>query len=217
MMAFVGSFTAPALSRNAFAGAKVSAAPSHVVARVSMQTKSPSVPFMDVPANLSPDMPGYVGFDPLNISDYLNVKFLQEAEIKHCRVCLLAILGMIVAEVYQFPWYKEYPHLVIDRHNWGVTNGSMLQLLIWISFWEIMTTPATIQMVNGQSDREPGYFGFDPLGLGKNPDKLATYKVNEIKNGRLAMIAVSGAIHHAAISQQNMFEQITSGGLLPSF
>lgn len=62
MMAFVGSFTAPTLSRNAFAGAKVSSVTRNVVARVSMSEKSPSVPFMDVPANLSPDMPGYVGF-----------------------------------------------------------------------------------------------------------------------------------------------------------
>lgn len=147
----------------------------------------------------------------------MNVKFLQEAEIKHGRVCLLAIVGMMAAEFYQFPWYKEFPHLVIDRHDWGVHNGSMLQLVIWLSFFEIMTMPAVIQMVNGQSDREPGYFGFDPLGLGKDPTKLATYKVNEIKNGRLAMIAVSGAIHHAAVSHQNMFEQITSGAIIPSF
>lgn len=62
MMAFVGSFAAPTLSRNSFSGAKVSSVSKNVVARVSMNTKSPSVPFMDVPANLSPDMPGYVGF-----------------------------------------------------------------------------------------------------------------------------------------------------------
>lgn len=62
MMAFVGSFAAPILSRNAFAGAKVSCVSKNVVARVSMAEKSPSVPFMDVPANLSKDMPGYTGF-----------------------------------------------------------------------------------------------------------------------------------------------------------
>lgn len=147
----------------------------------------------------------------------MNIKWLQEAEIKHSRVCLLAIVGLVVAEVYHFPWYADFPKLVIDRHNWGVHNGSMLQILIWCGFFEIMTAPALAQMVNGQSDREPGYFAFDPLGLGKDPAKLATYKVNEIKNGRLAMVAVSGAIHHAAITQQNLVEQVVAGNFVPKF
>lgn len=143
------------------------------------------------------------------------MKWLQEAEIKHARVCLLAIVGMIAAELYQFPFYSQAPHLVINRHDWGVFNGSLTQILLWTSFFEIMTLPAVVQMINGESDREPGDFKFDPLGLGKDPNKMATFKVNEIKNGRLAMVAVSGAIHHAAITNQNLIEQITNGNLLP--
>lgn len=217
MMAFVGSFAAPALRTTAFNGTTISRASAPVTARFTMSGKSPSVPFMDVPEALSPNMAGYVGFDPLNISEYVNIKWLQEAEIKHARVCLLAILGMIVAEVYHLPWYSQFPKLVINRHDWGVHNGSMIQILLWCGFFEIMTLPALVQMVNGQSDREPGNFCFDPLGLGKDPSKLAIYKVNEIKNGRLAMVAVSGAIHHAAITNQNMLEQVTSGNFIPKF
>lgn len=58
---------------------------------------------------------------------------------------------------------------------------------------------------------------FDPLGLAKDPSKMAVFKVNEIKNGRLAMVAVSGAIHHAAITNQNLLEQLTAGNVLPKF
>eukprot|EP00177_Eucheuma_denticulatum_P002713 GFKZ01004878.1.p1 GENE.GFKZ01004878.1~~GFKZ01004878.1.p1 ORF type:complete len:218 (+),score=30.81 GFKZ01004878.1:201-854(+) len=217
-MAFVGSFVTPSLSRTAFSGSAVASCSANVsVARFTMQEKSPSVPFMDVPTNLSPSMPGYVGFDPLSISDYINVKWLQEAEIKHGRICMLAFVGYIVAELYQFPWYKDFPHLINDRHDWGVHNGSMLQLVIWLSFFEIMTTPAVVQMTNGQSDRMPGNFFFDPLGLSKDPAKMAKYQTNEVKNGRLAMIAISGAIHHAYISKQNLIEQLTSGNVFPSF
>eukprot|EP00737_Agarophyton_chilense_P000577 gb/GEZJ01000645.1/.p2 GENE.gb/GEZJ01000645.1/~~gb/GEZJ01000645.1/.p2 ORF type:complete len:217 (-),score=27.68 gb/GEZJ01000645.1/:749-1399(-) len=214
-MAFVSSFVPVFAGARAAFGARVCAMPRHSSPAVVMAEKSPSVPFMDAPSALTPDMPGYVGFDPFNISAYLNVKWLQEAEIKHARICLLAILGFIVSEVYQFPWYTDYPHLVINRHNWAVSNGSLSQILLWCSFFEIMTLPAVTQMVTGKSDRSPGDFKFDPLGLAKDPAKMAVYKVNEIKNGRLAMIAVSGAIHHAAISNQNLVEQLTSGNILP--
>lgn len=119
-----------------------------------------------------------------------------------------------MAELYTFPFYSDYPSLVIDRHNWGVHNGSMLQLLLWTSFFEIMTTPALIQMVKGESDRAPGYFGLDPLGIMKK-DALVGQK--EVKNGRLAMLAISGAIHHAAITNQNLIEQLATGNVLPKF
>ena len=150
---------------------------------VVMMAKSPSVPFMDTPAALEETMPGYVGFDPLNISSLLNVKWLQEAELKHGRICMLAIIGMITAELYTFPWYSDFPKLVIDRHDWAVQNGSMLQILIWTSFFEIMSTPAVIQMINGKNDRAPGYFGLDPLGVSKKDSAMAT---KEIKNGTLS-------------------------------
>lgn len=100
---------------------------------------------------------------------------------------------------------------MIDRHTWGVQNGSMWQLLIWCSFFEIMTMPALIQMVKGESDRTPGYFGLDPLNVGSK-DPLMAQK--EVKNGRLAILAVSGAIHHAAITNQNLIEQLTAGNIL---
>lgn len=128
---------------------------------------------------------------------------------------MLAIVGLMVAEVYQFPFYTGAPHVAIYRHNWGVSNGALSQVLLWASFFEIMTTRAVLQTINGVSDRAPGDFKFDPLGLGKDANKLAVYKENEIKNGRLAMIAVSGAIHHAALTQQNMFEQLTAANFFP--
>lgn len=47
---------------------------------------SPAVPFLPKPTKLSEDMPGYAGFDPLGFSNLFDVKFLQEAEIKHCKL-----------------------------------------------------------------------------------------------------------------------------------
>jgi hypothetical protein len=46
---------------------------------------------------------GDVGFDPLGISELIDVKWLREAELKHGRVCMLAATGMIVQDVFKFP------------------------------------------------------------------------------------------------------------------
>jgi hypothetical protein len=42
--------------------------------------------------------------------------------------------------------------------------------------------------LTGEGTREPGAFGFDPLGFSKDPTKRERYALSEIKNGRLAMI-----------------------------
>ncbi len=55
-------------------------------------------------------------------------------------------------------------------HDAAVAEGTMGQMLVWLSFAEIFGTAATIQMLQG-SGRKPGDFGFDPLGLGKGADR----------------------------------------------
>mmetsp|Transcript_11989 Transcript_11989/g.18781 ORF Transcript_11989/g.18781 Transcript_11989/m.18781 type:complete len:123 (+) Transcript_11989:549-917(+) len=92
-------------------------------------------------------------------------------------------------------------------HDAAVKTGTMGQILFWLSTFEIVATAATIQMLQG-SGRAPGDFGFDPLGLGKG-DKMARMQICEIKNGRLAMMAFSGIIHHYFITGKGPIELIT--------
>jgi len=56
-------------------------------------------------------------------------------------------------------------------------------------------------------DREPGALGFDPMGLavGKTEDEMNDMKLKEIKNGRLAMLAIGGMIHHNWITGESLF------------
>ena len=58
--------------------------------------KSKAMPFLTQPPNLDGSMPGDVGFDPLGISTFLDVKWLREAELKHGRICMLAWTGCLV-------------------------------------------------------------------------------------------------------------------------
>merc|ERR1719409_1464283 len=50
---------------------------------------------------------GDVGFDPLTISGWFSNDWLREAELKHCRVAMLATLGCIVQDVMKFPGVEK--------------------------------------------------------------------------------------------------------------
>jgi hypothetical protein len=55
-----------------------------------------AIPGTDRPKNLDGTMVGDIGFDPLGFSNWLNLNWAREAEIKHGRVAMLAATGMIV-------------------------------------------------------------------------------------------------------------------------
>mmetsp|Transcript_17401 Transcript_17401/g.37785 ORF Transcript_17401/g.37785 Transcript_17401/m.37785 type:complete len:206 (-) Transcript_17401:82-699(-) len=179
---------------------------------VSM-AQSKAVPFLPQPANLDGSMAGDVGFDPLGFSNMFDVKFLREAELKHGRICMLAALGWLVQEFYTFPFYPGAPKLATDAHDFFVQLGSLNQILIFASFFEIVAgVPGILQTMQG-SGREPGYFAFDPLKLAK--DDNSKYALSEVKNGRLAMIAVGGFVHQAWLTKMPVIEQLTNGKFLP--
>jgi hypothetical protein len=63
----------------------------------------------------------------------------------------------------------------------------MIQILGWISVLEIICTPKVLALKDGKGD--PGDYSLDPLGLGKKDMK--SMQIKELKNGRLAMLALS--------------------------
>jgi light-harvesting complex I chlorophyll a/b binding protein 1 len=65
---------------------------------------------------------------------------------------------------------------------------------LFIGLVEMITGIATTTG-RESGEREPGDFGFDPLGFAKgDAAKLERLKLNEVKNGRLAMWAAAGEI-----------------------
>jgi len=166
--------------------------------------KSEALPFMPYPENLKGYV-GDVGFDPFRFSDFVPMDFLREAELKHGRICMLAWLGFVSVDVgfriYPFP--EVYEGLSsVTAHDALVEQGAMSQIFLWCGLAEVIGTVAVLQMLEG-SGREPGDYGFDPLGFlkGKTEEEANEMKLREIKNGRLAMLAFSGVVTQAVLTQ----------------
>jgi len=146
-----------------------------------------------------PQLKGYVGdvgFDPLGFSEILPMDWLREAELKHCRVSMLAFVGMIFTDFYTLPGYE---FSTLDAHDAGVANGSMSQLLLWLGLLELFSFIGIDQMLRG-SGREPGDYGFDPIGFISDPAKKEEMQMKELANGRLAMFAFGGAVTQAVLT-----------------
>jgi Chlorophyll A-B binding protein len=116
----------------------------------------------------------------------LSARFLQEAELKHGRICMLAALGMLVQEQFTFGGAYFPKMLPIDAHNFYIQTGGMAQIIAAIFFIEAISCYALRETMAG--NRAPGDFSFDPLGLGKDGTTFKKLQVNEIKNGLFLLV-----------------------------
>jgi hypothetical protein len=165
---------------------------------------SESLPFLEYPPNLAGYV-GDVGFDPFRFSDFTSMDFLREAELKHGRMCQLAIVGFAAVDmgfrIYPIP--EAYEGLTsVTAHDALVKYGAMGQLFLWIGIAETVSTIAVMQMMQG-SGRAPGDFGLDPIGFlsGKSEAEVNDMKLKEITHCRLAMFAFSGMVTQAVLTQ----------------
>jgi light-harvesting complex I chlorophyll a/b binding protein 4 len=160
------------------------------VAPAAPKAMSKSLPFILKPkANLSGLVGGEAEFDPLSLSELLPLNFLVESEIKHGRVAMLAVLGYFVEQVIHLPgdiYQSSNPLEAVA----AVGPSPMLQIFFGMGALEWVMHNGKMTMEDMHSDGHvPGDFGFDPMGLAKNADAKKKYALNEIKNGRLAMLA----------------------------
>lgn len=167
---------------------------------------SKSLPFIIAPKNTA----GWIGnadFDPLGFSEYFDMKWLRESELKHSRAAMLASLGFVVQQYITIPGYAH-----VDDSNLApaaVGLSPMLQIVFGMGILEFYSNNGNVTMENMFSDpaRVPGNFGFDPLGFskGKSQADKDTMALKELTNGRLAMLAIGGMIHHNFVTGQPLF------------
>merc|ERR1712050_414328 len=150
---------------------------------------------------------GDVGFDPFGFSNYFDMNWLREAEIKHCRVSMLAAFGFAAQQFVTLPGMTH-----VDDSNLAPAAAGlspMLQIVFGMGALEFYMNKGKVTMLDMFEDpeRKPGDFGFDPMGLSKkmNPEQFELMQYKELKNGRLAMMAISGMIHHNFVTGEPLF------------
>mmetsp|Transcript_9934 Transcript_9934/g.16643 ORF Transcript_9934/g.16643 Transcript_9934/m.16643 type:complete len:247 (-) Transcript_9934:235-975(-) len=169
---------------------------------------SRSLPFLIKPKNLD-GMIGNAEFDPFGFCETFDPKWMREAEIKHGRVAMLATVGWLA----QSSGFHVYP----DPFGiYGVDNpidavfktgaSPLLQIIFAIGAAEWVNHDGKISMMDmhKDSDRVVGEFSHPIYGAwylkGKSEAQIADLKLKELKNGRLAMMAIGGLVHQTIVS-----------------
>jgi len=87
-------------------GSAVAFVPTPVTRSSSMvmaAERSKSLPFLLKPVKLDGTLPGDEGFDPLGLSNIddlgIDLYWMREAELKHSRIAMLAVVGAIAQEL----------------------------------------------------------------------------------------------------------------------
>jgi hypothetical protein len=146
------------------------------------------MPFLVRPDKLDGSMAGDMGFDPMRLSDIqADLKYARWSELKHGRICMLAVVGILVQQA-GIHWPGEaYENTDIFGAPASVGWGANLQIFFFMSALELSS------FYQHYGEGEPGDLGQDG-GMLKNmtPDQIKNRKESEIVHCRLAMIAFLG-------------------------
>jgi len=151
-------------------------------------------------------------FDPLCLSDRYpeHVAWWREAELKHGRVAMLAYVGLIVPDLFRIPVPAlEDPDIdFVNAHNKligpGLGEGYMWYLLIACGILESIRFKQMGLAFENLTVDNAGDLGIQ-LFKPQTAEGWKSMKDKELKNGRLAMMAVSGALTGAVLWDQHHF------------
>uniref|UniRef100_A0AC62AEM5 Lhca9 n=1 Tax=Dunaliella tertiolecta TaxID=3047 RepID=A0AC62AEM5_DUNTE len=148
------------------------------------------------PPHLNGTLPGDSGFDPLGLGlNEERLKWYVEAEKTNGRWAMMAVTGILGQELLGVPakWYEA------GAAEYDLPVQAQVPILFLVMGF--------LETKRFQGFRETGTSGFinsfpfDPVGL--NSPKHA---VNEVKNGRLAMVAFIGFAMQALVSRTQPIE-----------
>uniref|UniRef100_A0A0A9EZE1 Chlorophyll a-b binding protein, chloroplastic n=1 Tax=Arundo donax TaxID=35708 RepID=A0A0A9EZE1_ARUDO len=191
---------------------------SRVVVRASAE-RATWLPGLDPPPHLDGTLPGDFGFDPLGLGEEpASLKWYVQAELVHCRFAMAGVAGILVTDLLRVSGISDLPvwfEAGATKFDFANTKALFFVQLLLMGFAE---TKRYMDFINPRSQAEegtfigieaalaglqPGYPGgplFNPLGLAKDIENAHEEKLKEIKNGRLAMVAMLGFIVQASVT-----------------
>lgn len=134
--------------------------------------------------------------------------YMREAELKHSRLALLAVVGWPLAELLDKPIASTLglpTALTRSGASPSILNGGLdnIDVVYWVA---VIALAGVVELENAKVKDESGkaYLlgdcGFDPLGF--FPEDAEAQKVmqtKELKHGRLAMMAILGFVVQEAL------------------
>eukprot|EP00401_Gymnodinium_catenatum_P054918 CAMPEP_0117575996 /NCGR_PEP_ID=MMETSP0784-20121206/62540_1 /TAXON_ID=39447 /ORGANISM="" /LENGTH=202 /DNA_ID=CAMNT_0005375175 /DNA_START=38 /DNA_END=646 /DNA_ORIENTATION=+ len=183
--------------------------------KLSMSTEgfSASVPFLKKPKNLDGMIGSADEFDPFGFCEMFDPKWMRESELKHGRVAMLAVVGWLAQSA---GFHLPGPEGVYDNANpidavFSVGPSPMLQIFFGLGILEWFNHDGKISMndMHTDSTREVGQFSNPMYGAkqlkGKSEAEINDLKLKELRNGRLAMFAIGGLVHHQIVTGTEVF------------
>merc|ERR1719375_2526557 len=128
--------------------------------------------------NLTGELVGDVGFDPLGFSKYApgawwfgdegdgSLKIFREAELMHGRIAQLACLGFVFPEIAHFPGNEA-----VGQDAFGVMNPFLaIDAVPKAGLYQILAFMISLEVLRLNRLKDPDYIPGD-LGLGQGPGR----------------------------------------------
>jgi hypothetical protein len=170
-------------------------------------------PIFSPPAILDGSMAGDFGFDPLNLAtNQQDLNLYREAEIRHSRLAMLAVVGWPLSELWQSSIASKLDLPSLIRPNDlapAVLNGNISDIAPTF-FVAALTLGAMIEAhtwLRKETPRFIGDIGFDPFkAYPSDPLLQRQIQEAELTNGRLAMLAITAFAVQEAVQNVGIID-----------
>eukprot|EP00897_Mesotaenium_endlicherianum_P001397 jgi/Mesen1/1285/ME000013S00770 len=235
----VSNVKAAFVSGKALRSVKAASASPKVAFSVSAAADRPLwFPGSPAPAWLDGSLPADFGFDPLGLgSEPELLKWFAQAELVHSRWAMLGAAGIFIPDLLTHAGILNVPfwYTAGDQTYFADQITLFAVELLFMGWaegrrWADIISPGSVNTdpvfpnnkLTGTDVGYPGGLWFDPFGYGQgNPTKVFEARTKEIKNGRLAMLAVIGAwfqaVYTGASPIDNLIAHLSDPGHINIF